>query len=70
MRIITVETRVQISSGEYISRQESEYEIVWYGLNTNYRKLADSSTWKCVVGTSFIECGAPQYELDYQELIS
>jgi hypothetical protein len=53
----------------YVSRVKySDGRIVWFGLNTNWKK--NKNQWKILKGCAFEECEIPEYEKIYQKTIA
>lgn len=45
----------------HIERREENGDIIWYGINTNWKKEAEGPWTKLIEG-EFVECEAPLYE--------
>lgn len=48
-----------------VFRKENSFEIIWYGLNANWKYVFDDKKWYKLVGSSFVESVIPDYEKKY-----
>ena len=46
--------------------ERADGEIVWYGINTNWVWNKDTG-WTILVGSKFVECDPPLYEIEYEK---
>lgn len=52
----------------YVTRLEYPEEIVWLGLNTNWKKKKER--WYQLKNNKWVRCKTPKYETKFQELQS
>lgn len=50
----------------YVERQENDKEVVWFGLETNWKKI--EGIWNILYKGNWEESNAPKYEKIYLEL--
>lgn len=48
----------------FVSRQEENGEIVWFGLETNWRFF--NGRWYILIKSDWVECEKPKYEILYE----
>jgi len=53
-----------VSIPYYIERLEEDNEIIWFGLETNWKKNSD--IWYILDKGDWLECNIPHYEKSYQ----
>lgn len=79
MRITKTDTSVEISENiendstitlpYTVTRTEYITEIVWFGLNKNWKYIKSEKKWYGLISCNFIECDVPKYEKIYQKFL-
>jgi hypothetical protein len=60
------ENSIGISFPYYVSRVEKDDEVIWFGLETNWKLV--NNQWYCLVKSDFVKCEEPEYEKLFKKL--